>query len=241
MVDASLFSTVRDTPPLRRWEDRRRAAVLIGSVVLHVAILTVIGLELARTGAAPIPTEDTVYLDMAPRPRLAGERPRLPSLSAIVTPDVRPDARPTIALPDSAIALQVQADPGIPTIPPGASNATDERQAIARALRNGALGCRLGRAEATEPDRCAGPLAGAMAGAHPIAGTGDPARDARMAVDSAAALANYERRRAPLKPYSRAEPCPGGADLMGRCPPISIQGRIWSSRDGWLPDLPGRD
>jgi hypothetical protein len=241
MVDASLFSTARDAPPLRRWGDRRRAAVLIGSVVLHVAILAAIGLELARTGAPPIPTEDTVYLDMAPRPRLAGETPRLSSPSAVVTPEIRPGARHVAAPTDNAIAPPVSTEPGIVEAQPDAPEALDQRQAIARALRNGALGCRLGRSEATEPDRCAGAFAEATAGARPIAGTGDSARDARMAADSAAALANYERRRAPLKPYSRAEPCPGGADLMGRCPPISIQGRIWSSRDGWLPDLPGRD
>lgn len=241
MVDASPFSTTRDAPPLRRWEDRRRAAVLIGSVVLHVAILALIGLELARTGTAPLQAEDIVYLDMAPRPRLAGETPRLPSVSAVMTPEARLVARPTTAVTEGAISLPIPVDPGIAPILPGAPEVSGDRQAIARALRNGALGCRLGRSEATEPDRCAGVLAEAMAGARPIAGTGDPARDARMAADSAAALANYERRRAPLKPYSRAEPCPGGADLMGRCPPISIQGRIWSSRDGWLPDLPGRD
>ena len=75
--------------------------------------------------------------------------------------------------------------------------------------------------------------------ARQIAGTGHPNRDARFAEEGAAALAAYEQRKLPLKPNSRSEACPVEPGPSDRCG-VAIQVRIWSSRDGWLPDLPGR-
>lgn len=66
-----------------------------------------------------------------------------------------------------------------------------------------------------------------------------PVEDAAFAAEGQRALADYDRRRAPLKPNSRATSCPN-ADLMGRCH-FRVETRIWSSRDGLLPDVPRRD
>lgn len=66
-----------------------------------------------------------------------------------------------------------------------------------------------------------------------------PLEDAAFAAEGQRALADYDRRRAPLKPNSRAIPCPN-ADPMGRCD-FRVETRIWSSRDGLLPDVPRGD
>ena len=90
-----------------------------------------------------------------------------------------------------------------------------------------------------EPTPCEQVFGETAASTPPIAGTGDPVRDARLAALGDQALADYERRRAPLKPNSRANPCPESPNPGDPCA-FNLKGRIWSSRDGWLPDLPGR-
>lgn len=64
--------------------------------------------------------------------------------------------------------------------------------------------------------------------------------DAAFAAEGQRALADYDRRRAPLRPNSRAVPCAHDGDIMGRCD-FRVETRVWSSRDGVLPDVPRLD
>lgn len=90
-----------------------------------------------------------------------------------------------------------------------------------------------------EQAECDQVFAEAAARSGTITGTSNPARDAQFAALGDQALADYDRRRAPLKPNSRATPCPESPNPGDPCA-FTIKGRIWSSRDSWLPDLPGR-
>jgi len=93
-----------------------------------------------------------------------------------------------------------------------------------------------GRLDPAEKARCDRLFAEGAADATRITGTDDPVRDARFAAAGAQALADYERRRAPLKPNSRALPCPHGTDIMGGCP-VRVTVPLWSSTEGFLPGL----
>lgn len=227
-----------------RSTDRGRIAILAGSAALHIGVLAALGLA-AIEHQNDIPLDQPAFvIEMTPRLRLDGQTPRASEapqaasletrnltavgpLAAVTLPtDVRP------SLPEPRVATGVPLPGASLVAPPDADSA-----AIGRALRNGALGCRLGRSSPAQQDRCDRALAEAAARADPIRGTGNPDRDTRFAALGAEALARYEDKRKPLKPYSRAEPCPGSPTPGDDCA-FSIQGRIWSNRDGWLPDLP---
>lgn len=218
--------------------DRRTAALVCGSVAFHVAVLSLLGVNLAgRYDSAAVSGDIPLYLDIEPRPWLAGETARraaLPVASPAQGP-ARPDQRADDVAPPSARLSEEPAPPSLAPAPLQAAEPTVE--AFARALRNSALGCRLGGLSPEEQERCDRRLAEAAGRAAPIQGTGQPDRDARFAAQGADALARYEDKRRNLKPYSRAEACPGSPNPSDPCA-FAIQGRIWSSRDGWLPDLP---
>lgn len=239
--------TVR-TYPAGAPADLRRIAILGGCVILHVGVLAVLGLT-AIEQANPAPSDDQplFVIELTPRLRLQGPDSRAPTPSS-----AEPESRALTAAaavppsPGSPVPTppvpRAQAEPvhppgalGLPGAAPLPVSPGDA--AIARSLRNGALGCRLGRSSPADQDRCDRATAEATDRAAPISGSGAPGRDARFAALGAEALARYEDKRKPLKPYSRAEPCPGSPRPSDDCA-LTLQGRIWSNRDGWLPDLP---
>ncbi|MFN5082292.1 MAG: hypothetical protein ACK5DK_05670, partial [Brevundimonas sp.] len=105
---------------------------------------------------------------------------------------------------------------------------------MARALRNSGVGCRLRRETLTAAERaaCDEAVGQAAARAAPITGSGDARRDARFAAEGAAALAQYEARRAPLS---------GGVGVSGAsadCVGSNLRGTCAGAH---LPDVPGVD
>lgn len=215
-----------------------RIAVLGGILALHLVVFAWLGLASVPRLSAPAAPSPFV-IELQPRsPRAYGSRPTRDS--AMAQPPVPRDAplRPNDTV--SALPFQRLA-PGMTPSPPSSPAATAPPAvpdaAIARALRNSALGCRLGGSGPADRDRCERVLAEAAARAGPVRGTGNPTRDARFAAEGAEQLARFEDKRKPLKPYSRAEPCPGSPNPSDDCA-LTIQGRIWSSQEGWFPDLP---
>ncbi|CAN5173571.1 hypothetical protein BH09PSE1_BH09PSE1_29850 [soil metagenome] len=229
MVDASLFSSLT-----RRPDDRRRAAILIGSVALHVAVLGVIGLGLAGERLSLPSVEDVpVFLQMEPRPLLQGETARVPTPARIRATETRPltGARPDILAPRHRQEDETPSPPapraaaagasgtGVPVSPAEANPWTyrpeTQGAAVARSLRTGAGGCRVmdGHLSASEQALCDDRFnAGAAdaAGRHPLGARTQTASEQRrneeFAREGAAALRRYEARRAPLT---------GGVGIMG--------------------------
>lgn len=188
-------------------------------------------------------------------PGEVARRPSRPAASALETQPLRaqtaasPDkARPTDARADdrpSAPAPRVAATP--PAGTPGANAAsagsatgadnawtvrpTDRRGAMARSLRLGAAGCRTmdGHLSAAEQRQCDDAFNEAAGRARPIGprtlNASERNRQEQFASEGAAALARYERRRAPMRSgvgVAGASPeCPGG-NLRGTCPGANL-------------------
>ena len=216
-----------------------RIAILGAILGLHLVVFAWLGLTSVPQLSAPAAPSPFV-IELQPRSPRA-DRSRSAPRPALASPPV---PRDTLLRPnETASALPFQRlAPGMLPSPPSspittAPPPTVPDAAIARALRNSTLGCRLGGSGPADRDLCERVLAEAAARAGPIRGTGNPTRDARFAAEGAEQLARFEDKRKPLKPYSRAEPCPGSPNPSDDCA-LTIQGRIWSNRDGWFPDLP---
>ncbi|MDB5421005.1 MAG: hypothetical protein JWR59_952 [Brevundimonas sp.] len=216
-----------------------RLSILGAILGLHLVVFAWLGLTSVPRLSAP-PDLSPFVIEFQPRSARADGSSPAPHLGPASSPVPR-DARLRPHETAAAVPFQRLA-PGLTPSPPlgpvgKAPPSTAPDAAIAHALRNSALGCRLGTSGLAEQDRCDRILAEAAARAAPIRGTGHAQRDARFAAQGAEQLARYEDKRKPLKPYSRAEPCPGSPRPSDDCA-VTIQGRIWSSQDGWLPDLP---
>ncbi len=225
---------------------RRRAGIILFSVTLHGLILTPLALHL--DGSTPkrpaAPHQTPLYVDIEPRPRLALQPGRAPT-----APAHRPRrANPSPVRQDQVSPAQPDSSAPAPEVRVLASSPPDRGRWQVRpefigappspVTGRGASGYRsmAERLDPGEQARCDQLFAEAAAGRAPITGTNNPVRDARFAALGDQALANYDRRRAPLTPNSRARPCPHPTDLMGRCP-VQVIVPIFSSRDGWLPGL----
>ena len=219
MGEAGVFSSPGPGPA-----DRRRAAILVGSVLLHVAVLSVIGAGLSDARFVPS-TEVPIYLEMDSAPSIAGiTRTRSPKTAPVPTEvAARRNPAPVTEQPWPASTLTnpapVQDEVGRP-MPAPATTATplvrpapSLRAPSLRALCRG----RLDLLTAQQQAACDDQFAQTAARATRIAGTGNPERDARFAAEGDAALDAYVRRRAPLNPDSRARPCPHDYDLRGQC------------------------
>lgn len=210
---------VLDRLSLGRAPDRRRAAMIGASVLIHGLLLA----HLAFHTVKPAPSLDqtapaVVYLDIEPRPLLPHERPRQPTLAPAPAPQVRP-AGPTSREPAPNLPaaerpappsphLARQAPEGTPA--PPAEQAADPWQvtpesqaaATARALRTSPVGCRspelLTRAERVICDERFNKRAAEAAARRPITGSGNPDRDTRFAREGARELQRYEAKRRPL-------------------------------------------
>lgn len=223
--------------------------VVAASLALHGLILTSLALHLygstpERPGGQDQPP---IFIDIQPRQQItARPRQRIGKTSSPPLPASKggetarespvpslPTGRPSDRQPSQPLQAMDRGRWQVrPTIPEQTTNLGP---------RVGRLGCRAGKGDRNhvEQAECDRPFAEAAARSGPIAGTGNPARDAQFAALGDQALADYDRRRAPLKPNSRANPCPESHNPGDPCA-FTIKGRLWSSRDGWLPDLPGR-
>lgn len=239
MPDASAsFSTrrVRFGP-----RQARRAAIVAGSVAIHLVLLTPLVFGVTRPAPVVLNDDALIYLQLEPRPLIRGEVPRQPRVAQ--TADSAPAAgaaRP--ARPDRAVAAATAADaPSNPTpriaavAPDDAPPAPDDpwrvtpetmRAAVARSLRTGPAGCRLmdGRLGASEQRLCDDRFNAAAGRAGPLGPRALDAFEARraaeLAADGAREMARYEARRAPpsggVGVVGASPDCPGG-NLRGTC------------------------
>lgn len=220
----------RDLPRADMALPRRRLHSILAAVVFaaHVAILTPLGLRIVQTSAASEPTLVNVLLLRAtPRRAVATGEPASPATAVFRAAAPKPTSSGEAVVPTDRLGL-----PPVASEVPSTQSATGA--AIARAMRlNGDCRRLVDPAErGICLERRGDRLARSDRELRPI-------EDAAFAAEGQRALADYDRRRAPLKPNSRAAPCPN-ADPMGRCD-FRVETRIWSSRDGLLPDVPRRD
>lgn len=199
-----------------RWQKPLIVAV---SVLGHAALFSYLGLRsmgLTLSGLVPDP-EPVIYVEITPRPLLPGE------VARVRTPPDRPvDAAP--ALPGSPTVdrnrpFRDPTDDEDQPAPPAPRLGTPAPGAPAPpadiegwAVRPENLGDRVGRGLRTRGQGCSSPALlsaaeravcddrfGQRAGvAPPVAGTGNPERDARFAREGEQRLADYDRRRRPL-------------------------------------------
>lgn len=227
---------------LRR-PDARLASLLALSIALHLLMLSPLALRLfgpAVPEHQALPNMP-VYIQMEPRPLLDGEAGRSPPATArdptapgsVTTSPLLatlPVPRAAIRPPLDAPAAPVAAFPA-----PIAPRDADLAARIGASLARGTGGCR-NLSSASSEQRAACDQAFADVEVARMTGTDDPRRDARFAALGDQALAEYDARRAALKPHSRANPCPHMTDIMGRCP-VQVVVPLWSSNDGFLPGL----
>ena len=211
--------------------DRRRAAVLAASVVLHAAVLTPLAAGLFANAPPVFPgiADPPVFVEMEPRPLLQGETAREPAPASAaaretlpvpgeVVPSVARDRtrqdddedRPTAPAPRAPGSPLV----GAPPPPAGSWQVTPEGMAAAvgRSMRTGAGGCRMmdGRLSAAEQRLCDDRFNEAAGRAGPLGArtltASEQRRDAQFARDGAAALARHAARRRGLA---------GGVGILG--------------------------
>lgn len=225
MADAA-FSIAKATG-LTHAEGRRRAAILLGSIAFHVAVLTPLALRMVDTADAPAfdASPPLILLEMEPRPLLEGETAReptfartvetAPALSAATAAERTPrldDDEDIPAPPSPRIAAGAPA--GSPPAPADAWQVTPEGlgAAVARSMRTGAGGCRImdGRLSPGEQALCDERFNEAAGRAGPLGprtlNASEARREAQFARDGARALAQYEARRRPLS---------GGVGIVG--------------------------
>jgi hypothetical protein len=211
--------------------DRRRAALLTASLILHAAVLVPLAVGLFEVERAGFPdlTSPPVFVELEPRPLLAGETARAPTPSSAAARELAPalgEAAPSLVAPrlrdeddeDRPTApnprIGAAAPPGTPPAPADPWRVTPESMAgaVARSMRTGAGGCRImdGRLNAGEQALCDERFNEAAGRAGPLGPRtltpSEQRRDAQFARDGARALAQYEARRRPLS---------GGVGIVG--------------------------
>ena len=233
---------------LRSLAIRNRALTLVmgGSLILHVAILLLVGmrtgLDMSGHTAAPEP----LYIRIEPRPLMPGEVLREPPLTVIEQPRETPALGREIRLRAPELdeeeeerrrreALQR------PALPDAAAQGVEPRwrvgpdatgDQVARALRSSGLACSRPRQDMTPAERAACDERFAGAGdTPPIRGSGDPERDEAFARQGRANIARYEAQRAPLS---------GGTGVVGPadCPGSNLG---MGCAGAHLRDVPGVD
>ena len=194
------------------------ASVAINAGLIATLSLTALGIDAPPSS----PDSRPLYIDISPRPLLPNERPRpamqtpepvamsasrdaggidpAPTDRDASAPNSRPaPIRPRIAAPTPQ-GVPVPADPW--RVDPG-----DRTNAMARALRQGLIGCTTpDRLNAAERAHCREDAMRRGLNAAPITGTGNPERDARFAREGARRLAEWEMMNRPLS---------GGVGVVG--------------------------
>ena len=241
MADAVVLSA-----PTGR-DSRRRAALLAASLALHVAVLAPMALRLFETDPGRTPAQDTpVFVEMEPRPLLAGEQARVPATPpSRATTETRPLTRP-VADVLAPRELNEDEDEDAPSAPnPRAGGAPvagapappvdapawrfapeNLGAAVGRSMRTGAGGCRImdGRLSVAEQALCDDRFNAAAGLARPLGPRsltpGEARREAGFARDGERALSQYDARRAPMRAgvgVSGASPECVGGNLRGTC------------------------
>ena len=193
----------------------RKPAIVALSVGLHALVLGLIGLRSFGLETLAGSAERVVYVEIEPRPLLAGEvsRVRPPPEQPETPPQVLPDSgAPTVRTDPLQRLLDDEDTPTPRLAAPGAPAPPADVGTAPWRVRPETPGDRVGRGLRTSPVGCASPgllteaeraicddrLGERAAAAAPIEGTGNPGRDARFAREGARALAEYEARRRPL-------------------------------------------
>ena len=224
--------------------DRRRAAVLAGSVLFHAAVLTPLALGLfaraptVRTDAPDLP----VFVEMEPRPLLDGETAREPAAASLAAREATPvlgDTPPLVARQRTRAEEEDEDRPDAPVprigsplvdAPPASADPWQVRPeglaaAVGRSMRLGAGGCRAmdGRLSASEQRLCDDRFNAAAGRAGPLGPRtltpSEQRRDAQFARDGAAALAAHDSLRGgrPGVGIVMSSPDCVGGNLRGTC------------------------
>jgi hypothetical protein len=200
----------------------RTVAFVAGSLALHGAALLFLSLRAPNPAEPGPPPARLLYVDIEPRPLLAGEAVRTPprpvetddtapaTAAAEPTPRPRDEDEDEDAPTTPSPRLVRPAPAGAPPAPadPWRYRPESPGDAVRRTMRTGIPGCSSLGANLTAAERalCDQRFNAAAARAAPIAGTNNPERDARFAREGARALADYEARRRPLS---------GGVGVLG--------------------------
>lgn len=216
------FSIYRHRQPSVRRDWRRTAGLTAVSVLINGAVFA--ALSMAALGVrdrAFAPEPPLIYLDIEPRPLLPAERPRVPvfaSTSATAPAAASNDASPRTATAPATtpVARPSPIRPRIAAPTPEGVQTPDSAwrvdpnrrgAAMARTLRQGLPGCASpDLLNEMERQHCRNELARRGENAAPIAGSGNPERDARFAREGARRLAEWEATRRPLS---------GGVGVVG--------------------------
>lgn len=208
--------------------DWSAAGALVG--VSLIAVLAAASMGIGEDDSAP--AAPLLYLDIAPRVLLPDEPRREPARPIQPTERERtPAADPTTdAFPGPPLSVQpdVAATDDLAALQEAA-----RRNAIARSLRRRSFNCSA-LLDEMEREACRDRFARRIEGAPRIAGTGDAERDALFARQGARRLAAWEAQRA--SPPSGDPPCETPHPVAG-CEGVNIQVDLFSSRDGFLPNL----
>ncbi len=194
-----------------RAEAWRKPAIVAASLLLHAGLLAFLGLRTMDPGT-PLPDRNpTLYVQLEPRPLLADETPRrpltarqpeAPPLARARTPPVLRDDEDEDDRPAPPAPRLAAAAPGAPpSVAPGAWTVRPRTlgDRIGQGLRTSTVGCAASAVlSVAERAICEDRFGRRAAAAAPIAGTGNPERDARFAREGAQRLAEYEALRRPL-------------------------------------------
>lgn len=241
MVDASVSLMPRR--PSFGPAERRRTGLLAASVLVHIAILTPLALRFFEPQVAPVVSfNDTpVFIQMEPRPLLAGEVARVtapasarteatPTVGDVtadrsIAPPVPGQAEVTPSPLSPRIAAEAPADAAAAAADPWQVTPETMRAAVARSMRLGAAGCRAmdGRLSPAEQRLCDDRFNEAAGRAGPLGprtlSPSEARREAQFARDGAAALAAYDSLRGgrPGTGIVGASPECVGGNLRGTC------------------------
>lgn len=218
--------------------DWRRAGLAATAVGLNAGAIALLSLTDLGPRNRPLRSETMiVYLDEA-WPRLAptpqpvadvADRPASATPLSDMTPTTRDDS------PGSQISETAPAS--APSISPAENDAIDARWRVGAVTpgSNGAiLSCDAPHRLSPEARRRCDERWAKRENARAIAGTGNAERDATFARHGARRLAAWEAQRA--MPARGDPPCDRPNPVAG-CEGVNVQVELFSSRDGFLPNL----
>lgn len=226
--------------------DWRKAGLAVASTGINLALLTLLSFSGPDVDEAKRPAPPPILLDIAPRPLLPDERPREPIFAAPANVVEAARQRPSERTRPVAASSEPteRPSPPIPRLPRPAPNGapapddpwrvdpSNDRSALARGLRLGAVGCASPELlNEAERRHCQDRFGARAATAPPITGSGNRERDAAFAREGARRLARWEAQRRPLS---------GGVGVVG--PADCIGSNFGTGCAGaQLPDVPGVD
>lgn len=224
----------------RNW---RTAGIVILSTGFNSALIALFALSDGPRQFRGRESAPTILLQIEPRPRFTGEQVRTPA---------SPDAATDPAAPATLRSVTDQNEPITPTdvhAPQRASSPIVETSSNAPTIDDQwRVTPRAAESHAFNPASCSQPQllapelrsecearrARYMIETRAITGTGNPDRDAAFARQGAQRLADWEAQRA--TPSRGDPPCERPNPVAG-CEGVNIQVELFSSQDGFLPNL----